>query len=131
MATKKIFGTANMSVAGTTFENRQGKLQNLRKAEKAFLTLRRQPKNPHDENAIQVMAHIVTKKGTKSVFCIGYIPKDKALWMAPAMDKGKIVRVSKFEVVGGGKASIGCKIAVNHELFEKEIPAAAAAPAEA
>ena len=129
---KKIFGKSNMNVAGTSYKDRQGKLMCLRKAESAFLTLRREPKNEHDACAIQVIAHTTAKSGKKSVFCIGYIPADKAdTWMAKAMDAGKIVRIAKYNVVGGGKTTLGCEITVNHELFEKEIPDEATAPAEA
>lgn len=124
--TKKIFGKAKMNVAGTTFENRQGKLHTLRKAESAYLTLRRQPKNEKDENAVQVIAHTVSKNGKKSVFAIGYIPTNKAVWLAPAMDAGKICRVTSFKVIGGGKTNLGCEITISHELYETEL-----VPAEA
>ena len=126
---KKIFGTAKMNVAGTTFKDRQGKLMCLRTAKSAYLTLRREPKNEHDPNAIMVLAHTTSKNDKKSAFCIGYIPADKAAsWMAKAMDEGKIVRITNYNVVGGGKVSLGCEIKVAHELFEKEV---ADAPAEA
>ena len=117
---KKIFGKAKMNVTGTTFENRQGKLQNLRKAESAFLTVRRDKKNENDENAVKVLAHTVSKNGKRSVFCIGYIPADKAVWVGPALDAGKIVRITNFKVVGGGKATLGCQITLAHELYEVE-----------
>lgn len=115
---KKVFGKANMNLAGTTFEGRQGKLWALRKAKSAYLTLRRDTKNEHDPNAVKVLAHIETETGAKSVFCIGFIPKNKAVWVANAMDNDKIVRVGSFNVVGGGKASLGVEITLNHELYE-------------
>lgn len=127
---KKIFGKANMNIAGTTFNGRQGKIWALRKAKSAFLTVRRDPNNEFDKNAVKVLAHITTVNNAKSVFEIGYIPKEKAEWVAKAMDDGKIVRISKYEVVGGGKASLGVKITIAHELFETEVTAPAVAPAE-
>ena len=127
--TKKIFGKATMKLAGVSFDNRQGKLQNVRTAKSAFLTVRRDKKNEKDPNAVKVLAHTTSKNGKKSVFCIGYIPAEKAVWVANALDNNKIVRISKFEITGGGKATLGCNITLVHELYETEV--ADAVPAEA
>lgn len=117
---KKIFGKAKMNVNGTTFEDRQKKLWCLRTAKSAFLTLQREPNNEHDPKAIKVIAHTVSKNNKRSHFCIGYVPKEKAEWMAPAMDAGKIVRVGSYEVVGAGttECSLGVKMVINHEMYE-------------
>lgn len=117
---KKIFGKAKMNVNGTTFEDRQKKLWCLRTAKSAFLTLQREPNNEHDPKAIKVIAHTVSKNDKRSHFCIGYVPKEKAEWMAPAMDAGKIVRVGSYEVVGAGttSCSLGVKMVINHEMYE-------------
>ena len=64
---KMTFGKITFNVAGVTFEKRQGKLWNLRKAEndptkKIFLSLRREKNNERDKNAIAVIAHISSGK---------------------------------------------------------------------
>lgn len=111
----KTFGKANMNVAGISFSNRQAKIHALKKAETAFLTLRRERNNPHDANAIQVLAHICNH-GKQTVFCIGYIPRNKALWLAKKMDDGQIVRVSDYRLTGGGRVNYGCTLTILHEL---------------
>lgn len=118
--TKKVFGKANMNVAGTTFEDRQKKLHALRQAESSYITLRRDTKNENDKNAIAVIAHAISKRGKLFHMCIGYIPKNKAIWMAKAMDEGKCIRVASYKVVGGGKVNLGVELHIVHELYEKE-----------
>lgn len=118
---KKIFGKANMHVAGTTFENRQKSIWALRMAKKAFLTLQRDAKNENDPNAVKVLAHTTSKNGKKTVFCIGYVPKEKAEWVAHAIDNGKVCRIYRYKVVGGGKAFLGVEITIHHELYEVEV----------
>lgn len=117
---KKIFAKAFVNVVGTSFANRQNSIWCLRTAESAFLTLKREPNNKQDTNAIQVMAHTISKTGKRSHFCIGYIPADKATWMAPAMDAGKLIRVGSYKVVGAGTTEnyMGVKLVINHELYE-------------
>ena len=113
---KKIMGTAQMKIAGTTFNNRQGKLWQLKKAEKAYLTLRREPTNKHDANAIRVYAH--TLNGEKVThFEIGYVPAEKAEWLAPAIDAGKYVRVTNYEVHVHSKNYLTAEMTLIHELY--------------
>lgn len=127
--TKKIFGKANMNVVGVTYNDRQGKLLHLRNHEKnAYLTLRREKNNEYDENAIQVIAHIKDDKERKP-FCIGYIPREKSIYLAKIIDDNKIVRVSRQKtdgikqpfVIGSGKNgyNLGCQITVVFELKEQ------------
>lgn len=125
----------NVKVAGTSFKQEQ--VWALRKAEKAYLTLRREPANERDPKAIKVLAHAVSKGGKKSVYCVGYIPKNKNIYLADDMDAGRIVRVTKdWAFVGGydGK-TLGLRINLTRQLPEKEAVATAepvmeAVPAE-
>lgn len=108
----------DIPLAGVTFEGRQAKLAALSSHQNgAYLTLRREPSNPYDSNAIQVLAHITTKDGTPSVFAIGYVPKAKAVWMAPALDAGRHIRVTGFKLIGGyDNKAFGCRMDIIHEL---------------
>lgn len=125
------FGKVIVKVAGTTFDNRQGKLWNVFKAEKAGkkvqMYLRREPKNERDEHAIAVIARIEDGAFAK----IGYIPADKARWMSTYMDNGLTVRAyapekgAKF-VHGNKNVNLGVTLKVVYE-----IPAKAVAVAEA
>lgn len=56
------------------------------------LTLRREPDNPHDGNAIAVMA---------SHHVIGYVPRDDAAQLAPLLDAGESPKVQLHQLTGG------------------------------
>ena len=115
---KKIFGKiTNIPVSGISFKNRQQKLYNVMKADSCYLTLRREPNNPYSQDAIQVLVHSTTN-GKTSVFCIGYIPKNKASWMARKMDANKICRISEYKIVGKNTSDqhYGCRLTIIHEI---------------
>lgn len=118
----KTFGKVTTKVAGVTFKNRQGKLWNLRKAEnagqKVFCSLRREPNNEYDRCAIAVLAHT-----ENSTFKIGYVPKNIAIWLAPRMDNGLLVRAYATEknakfVHGNKGQNLGVSIKIVYELTE-------------
>ncbi len=126
---KMTFGKITFNVAGVTFEKRQGKLWNLRKAEndptkKIFLSLRREKNNERDKNAIAVIAHI--SSGKQPIFKIGYVPANIAGWLAPRMDNGLMVRAyakskdAKF-VHGGSGRNLGVTLKVVYELLPSEV----------
>ena len=126
---KMAFGKITFNVAGVTFEKRQGKLWNLRKAEndptkKVFLSLRREKTNERDKNAIAVIAH--TGSGKQPIFKIGYVPANIAGWLAPRMDNGLMVRTyakstnAKF-VHGGSGRNLGVTLKVVYELLPSEV----------
>lgn len=135
---KIVFGKVTFNVAGVTFEKRQGKLWNLRKAEsdpnrKIFLSLRREKNNERDKNAIAVIAHV--SGGKHPAFKIGYVPANVAGWLAPRMDNGLMVRAyakskdAKF-VHGGNGRNLGVTLKVVYELMPSEV-VAVTVPADA
>lgn len=136
---KMAFGKITFNVAGVTFEKRQGKLWNLRKAEydptkKVFLSLRREKTNERDKNAIAVIAHI--SDGKQPIFKVGYVPANIAGWLAPRMDNGLIVRAyakstgAKF-VHGGNGHNLGVTLKVVYELLPSEVATVAVSADEA
>lgn len=60
----------------------------------------REPGNPHDQNAVRVDS----PKG-----CIGYIARDEAMLLAPALDAGRLGAVTIKDILGGdsGRPSRG------------------------
>lgn len=116
--TQTIFAKiVDVKLAGPSFYQEQ--LWALRKADKAYLTLRREPNNKHDANAIQVLAHAISKNGKQSVYQIGYVPKNMAVWLAKAMDKNMIVRfVGEYN-----KKTLGLRFDVVHQMQIYERPA--------
>mgnify|MGYP003312261880 FL=1 len=87
-------------VSGTTFENRQERLEFLKRfrLEDLSVTLEREPNNQYDTNAIQVVVHIkpITKKTV-----IGYIPKELARELSKVIDIGVQLKASLMQIIGG------------------------------
>ncbi len=85
--------------AGVTRGNRQTLLYRLTRysADLISVTLRREPENAADKNAVQVIAAV---KGKGSAV-MGYLNRQLAEAIAPLLDKGKQV-LAKFEAVTGG-----------------------------
>ena len=112
----------DIHLAGPSFHKEQ--LWALRKAEKAYLTLRRESNNKYDPNAIQVLAHAISKGGKQSVYQIGYIPKNIAVWLSKEMDKNVIVRVYNYKFVGGyNNKSLGLRFDIVRQIMVFERPA--------
>ena len=87
-------------VTGTTFENRQERLQFLKRfpLDDLSVTLERELHNPYDRNAIQVVVHIkpIAKKTV-----IGYIPKELARELSKVIDIGVQLKASLMQIIGG------------------------------
>ena len=87
--------------AGVTYGNRQKLLERLSAypPEDVTLTLRREPDNLHDPNAILIVAR-VRGKGSAAV---GYVPRGLARCLAPILDAGRAVQVLFQGIVGGNE----------------------------
>lgn len=86
--------------AGTTFENRQERLEFLRqfKPEDLGVTLEREADNRYDSNAIQIVVHIAPiHKRT----VVGYVPRALAEGLAKMIDMGIQVKASLMGIIGG------------------------------
>ena len=101
-AWKKVKHNQLITLAGTTFDNRQKTIATLHsyKREDIKITLVREPNNEFDKNAIKVYAKIPNGK----IFDIGYIPKEIAKIYAKILDK-EIKITYKFDSVIGGYES--------------------------
>ena len=77
-------------VAGVTFGNRQKAIERLAKYDAAQITIRlqRESDNAQDLNTVAVIAEV---RG-KGSYCMGYLPKTLAVFVAPLMDAGKILQ---------------------------------------
>lgn len=86
--------------AGTTFENRQERLQFLKQFHLSDLTvtLEREPDNEFDSNAIQIVVHI---RPISRRTVIGYVPKELARELSKVIDMGIHVRASLIQIIGG------------------------------
>lgn len=87
------------NTAGVTRGNRQTLLYRLTRysADLISVTLRREPENAADKNAVQVIAAV---RGKGSAI-MGYLNRQIAAAIAPLLDKGKAV-ASSFRAITGG-----------------------------
>lgn len=101
--------SVNFHAAGVTFNRRQNFLCGLQSAAKARLSLVREPGNPHDANAIKILAN------TGKRFMVGYVPREVAAVLAPVMDAKGFVRIADWGVVGGRGLSRGLAIEAHYD----------------
>lgn len=99
-AWKRVKLSMTIRAAGTTFGNRQERLQFLKQfpQEDLIVTLEREPNNQYDKNAIRIVVHILSL-AKKTV--IGYIPKGLTNELAKVLDMGIPVKASLMQIIGG------------------------------
>jgi len=83
-------GTYTLGIVGES--HYQDAIRRCRQGDRVIL--KREPENPHDENAVAVLR----ENGEQ----IGYLSRDHAEWVADVMDKGKEVK-AKIALLTGGK----------------------------
>lgn len=110
-----------VNVAGVTFEGRQETLAALYETQKKSGEplggwLKREPDNRYDPNAIQVFAGSDTDYGLVQVH-IGYIPKAVAAQLAPRMDTGEAVRVTKV-TINRDSITYGARVTIETQAKE-------------
>ena len=96
----QVKNTMKVRVVGTTFENRQERLQFLKQfhLNDLTVTLKREPDNEFDNNAIQIIVHI---KPISRRTVIGYLPKELARELSKVIDIGIQVKASSIQIIGG------------------------------
>ena len=107
----QVKNTMKVRATGTTFENRQERLQFLKQFHLSDLTvtLEREPDNEFDSNAIQIVVHI---KPIRRRTVIGYVPKGLARELSKVLDMGIQVKATLMQIIGGygWKESLGALI---------------------
>lgn len=110
-AWRRVKLTMTIRAAGTTFGNRQERLQFLKQfqPEDLSITLEREAGNKFDSNAIQIVIHI---KPISRKTVIGYVPRGLAKELAKVMDAGIHAAASLVQVIGGYgyKESLGALV---------------------
>lgn len=110
-AWRRVKLTMTIRAAGTTFENRQERLQFLKqfKAEDLAVTLERENSSKFDSNAIQIVVHI---RPISRRTIIGYVPRGLAKELARVIDKGIQVKATLMQIIGGYsyKESLGALV---------------------
>ena len=97
--------------AGVTFENRQERLEFLRKfrPDDLSVSLEREPSSRYDSNAIRIVVHILPLS-RRTV--IGYVPRRIARDLKDILDMGIQVKAALVKIIGGYsyKESLGALI---------------------
>ena len=110
-AWRRVKLTMTIRAAGTTFGNRQERLQFLKQfqPEDLSITLEREAGNKFDSNAIQIVVHI---KPISRKTVIGYVPRGLAKELAKVMDAGIHAAASLVQIIGGYgyKESLGALV---------------------
>lgn len=99
-------------VAGITYNNRQrvawAAASAYARHERCWFELRREARNEADGNAIAVIAH-----AGKMHAQVGYLPAADAARLAPVMDAGGRVRITRYGFVGGKRGQyLGIRLEV-------------------
>ena len=91
--------TIETKATGVTYGKRQKAIEHLKRYKETDISLhlKREKDNTHDNNAIAVIATVKNK----GAYCIGYIPRILAAFLAPLIDSGKSIK-SIFKEVRGG-----------------------------
>ncbi|MER3456507.1 MAG: single-stranded-DNA-specific exonuclease RecJ [candidate division GAL15 bacterium] len=92
-------------VVGVTFEGRQEVLARLEPGEEVYL--RREPANPFDPHAVQV----VRRDGS----VVGYLNSVLAGRLAPQLDRGARYRATVAAVTGGGDLRLGVNVRLEQD----------------
>ena len=110
-AWQRVKLTMTVRATGTTFENRQERLNFLKnfKLEDLTVTLEREAGNQRDTNAIKIIVHILPIKRRT---LIGYVPSGLSRELAKAIDAGAQVKAKLLQIIGGYsyKESLGALI---------------------
>ncbi len=109
---KRIYNLVGESHRNEDGSSRQGILKGCVPGE--AVQLHRQPRNPHDNNAIFVTDEL--GRG------LGFIARDDASVLAPALDSGAEHSAQIHELVGGvdGFESLGCRICLTWEGQDRQ-----------
>lgn len=118
----------SLPAVGERFENedgssRQAELAQCRPGEAVRLV--REPENPHDHMAVAV----VSCRGIR----VGYLKRDRAVWIGSKIDRGYEVRAIVERVKGSHlpEAVLGLVMRVNMEGEDPEMPERRRLPARA
>lgn len=105
--------TLQTTIAGVTFEHRQGYLNYIKQSNRKDIKvyLRREPKNKFDPNAIRVCARNIK---TKKYADCGYIPAELAKTLAPLMDNGIFINATNYQVTGLSQTTLGMTVTLSY-----------------
>ena len=110
----------SLPAVGEWYDNEDGTSRQLELAEcqrGEKLELVREPENPHDPHAVAIF----TPRGIR----VGYLRRDRALWIGAKIDRGYDVRAIVERIKGRGieGSALGLVMHINMDGEEPELPA--------
>jgi len=99
-AWRRVKESMTVRATGTTFENRQERLQFLRQfpTESLDVSLEQEKENKFDSNAIKIVIHI---RPISRRTVIGYIPRGLAKELSSVLERGVEVKAKLMQIIGG------------------------------
>lgn len=99
-AWRRIKLSMTVRAKGTTFENRQERLNFLRRfpVDSLDVTLEREQENRFNHYAIRIIVHI---RSINRKTVIGYVPRMLSKELSKVMDKGVPVKARLLQIIGG------------------------------
>lgn len=108
----------NLAAVGCWYDNEDGssRQEELRRCARGEpIHLVHEPENPHDARAVAV----VSPRGVR----VGYLPRDRALWMSSKIERGYDVRAIVERIKGSHLpgATLGVVVRINMDGDDPEL----------
>jgi hypothetical protein len=107
----KLFAQG-IEVAGISFDNARENAVHFAYGKERSLELRRDPQNPYDQNAVEVLGHWRDEKGKEHSGLLGYVPRELAARLAQEAPKAKLSATLETLILPRRKKSPGIRFSV-------------------
>ena len=101
-----------IEVVGISFESTQENALSFAYGKERSLELRRDPQNPYDQNAIEVIGHWRDEKEKERSGLLGYVPRELAARIAQEAPKAKLFATLETLIFPRRKKSPGIRFSV-------------------
>lgn len=107
----KLFAQG-IEVAGISFESARENALSFAYGKERSLELKRDPQNPYDQNAVEVLGHWRDQKGKEHSGLLGYIPKELAARLAQEAPSASLFSTLETLILPRRKKSPGIRFSV-------------------
>jgi hypothetical protein len=107
----KLFAQG-IEVAGISFESTQENALSFAYGKERSLELKRDPQNPYDQNAIEVIGHWKDKEGKECSGLLGYVPRELAARIAKEASSSQLYATLETLIFPRRKKSPGIRFSI-------------------
>jgi hypothetical protein len=107
----KLFAQG-VEVAGISFESTKENALSFAYGKERSLELRRDPQNPYDQNAVEVLGHWRDKEGKECSGLLGYVPRELALRIAQEASSAELFATLETVILPRRRKSPGIRFSV-------------------